>query len=137
MSLPIRPRGGEIHTTSFDIKRINVLHGDDSCSGARDYGIDHVENDVFAKSNSYKCNFKKIFNGREMDVNASSIHLWQVSMLRQKMGSGEEEEEGRGGGGGAGAGMGELYNVTLLKRWQEPLKDLQCGTTSMFSMHNH
>ena len=29
------PRGGEIHTiTSFDIKRLNVLHGDDSCSGS-------------------------------------------------------------------------------------------------------
>ena len=27
--------------------------------------------------------------------------------------------------------------VTLLKRWQEPLKDLQCVTTSVFSMHNH
>ena len=32
-----------------------------------------MERDVFVKSSSSKCNFKKIFNKRERDVNASRI----------------------------------------------------------------
>ena len=34
-----------------------------------------MENDVLVKSSSYKCNFKKIFNEREIKVNASRISV--------------------------------------------------------------